>query len=92
MNLVFNRIREVKATTNFVDSHQLFCGIRLVFVQGHELDSLWRSSLVTEGGCQGVKIVSADGYQLSSPAEILVQLVLKVDERFIGALGEFDVP
>ena len=73
----------VNGRTHLVDRHQLLCGVRLVFGQRYKLDVLRRSCLIPERCLDGIEVVRADGDELPSPAEILMQLVLQVDEGLV---------
>ena len=58
--------------TRLVYRHELLRRVLLVLVEGNELDVLGRTRFIAEGALQGVEIVSTDGNELSSPADVLV--------------------
>ena len=58
--------------TRLVYRHELLRRVLLVLVKGNELDILRRTRFIAEGALQGIEIVSADGNELSSPADVLV--------------------
>ena len=66
-----------------VYSHKLLCRICLVFVQWYEFNVLWISGLVSEWGLDSVKIVGSDCHKLSTPAQVLMELVLQFYKRLV---------
>lgn len=78
--------------THFVDGHQLCCCVLFVLVERHKLDISWLSGLISERWGECIEIMGAYCNKLSPSADVLMQLVLQVDERGVGARGELDVP
>ena len=69
--------------SHLIYGHELFCGILLSLIEGRELDVLRWAGLITERSSDRVEVVSANGNKLASTTDVLVQLVLKVDERVV---------
>lgn len=81
----------MKRWAHLVYIHELFSSIFLSLPKGSKLDVLRRPSFVTERRLDSVKIVGANSHQLTPSANVLMQLILEIHERVVGALGELDV-
>lgn len=77
--------------THLVDGHQLCGCVLLVLAERHKLDICRLSGLISEGWGESIEIMSAYRNELSPSADVLMQLVLQVDERGVGARGKLDV-
>ena len=78
--------------THFVDGHQLRCCVLLVLVERYKLDISWLSGLISERWGDSIEIMGAYCNKLSPSADVLMQFVLQVDERGVGARSKLDVP
>ena len=74
-----------------VNRHQLFGSVRLFLREWNKLDGVWISGLVSERGFDRVEVVCTDRDQPAPPSNILMELVLKVDERCIGTRSELQI-
>lgn len=75
--------RQNLALTHFVDRHELLSSVLLRFVERCELDVLRVLRFVPEGRGHGVHVMGANSHKLAFPADVLVKLLLKIDERFV---------
>lgn len=75
-----------------VKLHHLFASHLLGLVQRGKLDLIRWQSLVGKRTLDGVQIVGSNGDEGTLSCKVLVQLVLKSNERLISGLGELDVP
>ncbi len=76
---------------HFINGHQLLGCILLLFVQRTELDICWSLGFISERRFKSIQIVCPYRYELAPSANILMQLVLKVDERVVAPLGELNI-
>jgi len=75
-----------------VESHQLLAIHLLGLVQWDKLDVLRGQSLVGKGALDSVQIVGTDRDQGALARQVLVQFILKGNERVIASLVELDAP
>jgi hypothetical protein len=73
-----------------VEGHQLLAIHLLGLVQRDELDVLGGLSFVGEGALDGVQIMGTDRDQSPLARQVLVQFILKGNERLIASLVELD--
>lgn len=59
-------------------------------VQGLEPDVLRFAGFVGEGSLDCVEIMGSNGDQGSLARQVLVEFILKTDERVVGSLGKLD--
>ena len=66
--------------THLVDGHKVFCRVFFTLPKWLEFDALGIACFIAEGSFDCVQIVGTDGHKPSTPTDILVKLVLKIDE------------
>lgn len=74
-----------------VEIHQFFPVQFACLIQGHEADVLWWKRFVREWALNRIEIMGSDGDKSSLAGEILMELILQGDERFIPSLVESDI-
>ena len=72
--------------THRIQLHQLRCRELLCLAERFELDLWRRKGLIAEWALYCVQVMSTYGHQGAPPAQILMQLVLKIDEIFVTTL------
>lgn len=82
---------DVQGLSYIVEIHQFFPIQFACLIQRHEADVLWGKRFVREWALNRVEIMGTDGYKSSLAGEILVELILQGDERFIPSLVESDI-
>ena len=78
--------------THLVDRHQLLSSVLLVLVKRRKLDVLRWTGLIAERSADGVEVVGTDSDELAAAADILVELVLKLNKRVIRPRGKLQIP
>ena len=74
-----------------IDSHQFLCSICSILVQRNKSDVFGRFCFISKGWNQRIQIMCSNGNQLSPSTNILMQFILKINERSVWPWSKFDI-